>query len=201
MLLLAWLRSQELYVWHLSYFVAPLACAVGLGLSWPAAALARRPLAARLALGVPLAYLAAFAWWTNDARTALRARPLEPMRESVALTRPLAPHAPEQREVITASFSDDPYYYDPFVRRIRNVAELEALVRESDESGRPLFVNIGRFDLAEKRRPELLALVKKPELFEEVAVLEGFEPEHTRRVYRHGPHRPAVGSGQGPGAR
>jgi len=201
MLLLAWLRSQELYVWHLSYFVAPLACAVGLGLSWPAAALARRPLAARLALGVPLAYLAAFAWWTNDARTALRARPLEPMRESVALTRPLAPHAPEQREVITASFSDDPYYYDPFVRRIRNVAELEALVRESDESGRPLFVNIGRFDLAEKRRPELLALVKKPELFEEVAVLEGFEPEHTRRVYRHGPHRTAPGSGQGPGAR
>ena len=185
-LLVVWLRSDELYVWHLCYLLAPLACVAALGLSWPAARLSR------LGLVVPVAYLAAFGWWTGEARSALRTRPLEPMRESVVLTRPLAPDAPGQREVITASFSDEPFYYDPFVRRLREAAELRALIGESDASGRLLFVNIGRFDLAEKRKPELLEMVRSRELFEEVAVLEGFEPEHTRRVYRHQPR--AAGS-------
>lgn len=193
--LVGWLRSDELYVWHVCYLLPPLACLVALGLAAPAARLGR------LSAAIPLAYLAAFAWWTGDARTALRTRPLEPMRESVAVTRPLEPHAPGQREVITASFSDEPFYYDPFVVRVRDVAELEALIRESDASGRPLYVNIGRFELAEKRRPELLALVRRPELFDEVAVFEGFEPEHTRGVYRHPPRSaPQVGA-QGAGAR
>jgi len=192
--LLVWLRSDELYVWHLCYLLPPLACLVGLGLQAPAARLGP------LALAIPVAYLAAFAWWTDDARTALRTRPLEPMRESVAVTRPLDPHAAGQREVITASFSDEPFYYDPFVERVGDVGELESLVRESDASGRPLYVNLGRIELAEKRRPELLTLVRRPELFDEVAVFEGFEPEHTRRVYLHAP-RAAPERAQGAGER
>ena len=57
------------------------------------------------------------------------------------------------------------------------------------------------FELAEKRRPELLALVRRPELFDEVAVLEGFEPEHTRGVYRHPPRSALQVGAQGAGAR
>jgi hypothetical protein len=185
---IAWLRGDELYAWHLSYLLPPLVCLTALGIQWPAERLGRlRGAAARLAPAIPLAYLAAFAAWTAEPRSALRDRPFEPMRESVAATRPLAPGAPGQADVLTASFSGEPFYYDPFVHRIRRVEQLETLLHESDASGRPLFVNIGRIALAERRSPKLLALVRRTDLFEEVARFDGLEPKHRRYVYRHVP--------------
>ena len=190
-----WLRGDELYVWHVCLWLPLLACLVALGLAWPGEERARPGAPApRAALAIPALYLVAFAAWTAEPRAALRERPLEPMRESVAATRPLAALAPGQREVLTASFSGEPFYYDPFVRRIRAPEELRALLGESDETGRELFVNLGRIEEAERRRPELLALVRSPELFDEVAVLDGLEPKHTRRVYRHPPRAGGAGS-------
>jgi hypothetical protein len=131
-------------------------------------------------------FVAAFASVTQPVRAALRAGSLQPMRESVELTRPtLDPDAPENRRITTASFQRAPTYYDPLVIELESVRELRDLMRAADERGTPLFVNYGRPELAERRTPELVELVHDPALFERVAELRGFEPRGLRYVYRY----------------
>jgi hypothetical protein len=132
------------------------------------------------------AWLGAFAVMSQPARSALRAGSLQPMRESVLLTRPgLDPNDPANARVLTASIQREPAYYDPRVVRVTRPRELERLMARADAEGLPLFVNYGRPQLARKRVPELVEMVERADLFEPVAVLHGFEPRGERRVYRY----------------
>jgi hypothetical protein len=60
---------------------------------------------------------------------------------------------------------------------------LEHWMEVARESDRELFVNIGRPRLAERRHPELMALVH--EHFEEVAAFDGILSRGARAVYRY----------------
>jgi hypothetical protein len=183
--LVAWAQDLYLWEWYLIFMLPGWAALLAVGLSWPLE-VARRP-ASRWAIGgALLALLAGFSLLVAPARQALRDRSLQPRRESVELTgRPLDPTSRTADRVLTASFHIPPDLYDPRVVDVRKTPDLLALMRQADREQRPLYVNIGWRELAGKRRSELLGIVERPQLFELVALLHGFEPRLSRHVYRY----------------
>jgi hypothetical protein len=156
-----------------------LALLWGLGLETLGRPLGRRgtALLAAVALGC-------FAAGTHSMRSVLRERPIQPWRDSVLATRPnLDPLAPENQDFITTSFYFPPVYYDPLLKRMSEPEHLEQWMRHARESGKHLYVNIGRPRLAERRHPELMALVE--EHFEEVATFDGILSRGRRQVHRY----------------
>jgi hypothetical protein len=188
--LLGWLRGENLFPWYLVFALPPSAALVSIGL---VSAVPRR-LGRAGAPAAALAFLAGFAWLTQVPRETLRAHSFKPVRDAVALTRPVDPEAPENRGILTAYTREfDPRYYDPRGRWVATPADVEALERRADAEGLTLFVDFGRLERIEKHTPTLLALVEGPQ-FEPVALLHGFEPPWTRKVWRYrggGKPRPA----------
>lgn len=181
-------RMKGIYIfeWYLLYaLVGVVACAaVGAELLW-------RGLD-RLRMGpVPgcltvVALVFAFAVWTHPHRQWLIENPLQQTRESVRLCRPHPdPLAPEQREILTASFCGEPDAYDARVVLLRTRAELEALMAEARATGRPLYLNISNAWSARTHTPELWQIFTDESLFEPLAELPGFDPTLTRRVARY----------------
>jgi hypothetical protein len=186
---LTWLAAAlgGVHLWWESYliFVLPAWGALAaLGASWPLSA--PHPVARRGGLLLVVAALGAFAAAGEPVRRYERDHPVQPYRDSVALTRSETdPLSPAQAGVLTASFFEPPDTYDPHVVRIRKLDELESLMARADRERLPLFVNIGWPRQAARKRPELMALVEDPERFERVAELLGLTPRFTRRVYRY----------------
>lgn len=88
---------------------------------------------------------------------------------SAEATRPhWDPFTPENQRIVTLSWSEPPTYYDPLIREVETREAVLAELRAADAEGKELLVNLGRLDLQEKRRPDMMALVRTPELFEEV---------------------------------
>ncbi len=185
LLVYAQARGLALNPWFLIHVLPGIAALIATGLGSLGARLPGRTGWVVAAAGMT-GWLLAFAWVTQPARVALRAGSLQPMRESVLLTRPdLDPHAPGQARVLTAAISRGPTYYDPRFVFIERVAALEALIARAEADGLPLYVNSGRPALADRRVPELVEFVERSGRFEEVAILYGFEPRGQRRVYRY----------------
>ena len=166
---------------YLTLALPGLALFVGVGLETLTRPLGWRGAAATLAIAI-----VAYAAFTGTQRHELRTRSIQPFRESVELTRPtLDPQAPENAAITTVAFSFPATYYDPRVHQIRSVEQLEAFMREADAEERALFVNLGRPKLAARRSRELMALVRNPELFEDVAFLPGILSRGARQVFRY----------------
>jgi hypothetical protein len=182
----AHLRRTEIHEWYVIFALPSVAILLGAGLE--ALGAAARPARARAALtaALLLAYLGAYAWISKDVRSALRSVPIQQTRAAVLLTRPdLDPFSAANREILTVSWQRTPYYYDPNVRVIGEAEQLIALLDEADRSGRALYVNFGRPNLARGRFPELMELVKRDDLFEPMARFYGFEPRGQMLVYRY----------------
>jgi hypothetical protein len=180
----AWSLGVHLRHWYLLFMLPAWAALLAVGATWP---LASRRWALRAVGGATIvALMIAFAFAGAPARNALRERSLQPRRESVAWTRPsLDPRAPSQKEVLTASFSVSPEFYDPHVEEVRNTKELRELMQRADREGTPLYVNVGGIAVARRLPPGLLELVSREDLFKEDAVFPGFVPMDTRHVYRY----------------
>jgi hypothetical protein len=102
------------------------------------------------------------------------------------MTRPsLDPFAEENLDILTVGWQRVPDYYDPNIREISSQQELLSLLDEADRTGRELYVNYGRTNLARRRYPDLVDLVEREDLFEPVARFYGFEPRGLIRVYRY----------------
>jgi hypothetical protein len=182
---LAWVQGLYLWEWYLIFMLPGWAILAAAGITWPLAA-AERPFRRAGAIALIVSVLVGFTLLTAPARQALRNRSLQPRREAVLLTgRALDPAAALEQDVLTASFHIPADHYDPTTRSIATIPEMLALMRKADRERRPLYVNIGWRDLANRRRTDLLGLVERPELFEVVAVLHGFEPRLSRHVYRY----------------
>lgn len=180
------LRVDRTYTWYFVNFLPSLIALVALGASWLSAR-GREQRGFGAVGGVLLVVgLGAHFWLGAPARHTLRERSYYPLRESVELTRAnMDPTAPENEEILTASWESTPSYYDPRVRYVRKPGELQAMMAEADATARPLFVNIGRKRRAAKHSPENMALVEDPALFELMATFPGYRPTRTRYVYRY----------------
>jgi len=179
----AWQSSAHVNHWSLLFALPSCAVLLATGLSWLPSAL---PGASWTRPVLMLLWLGAFATFSQPARVALRAGSLQPMRESVELTRPsLDPFTPENQRILTVSIQRGPDYYDPNVVFVTEPGQLREIMERADAEAKPLYVNWGRPGLARKRVPELVDLVENDALFEEVAILYGFEPRGQRLVHRY----------------
>jgi hypothetical protein len=180
--------GQFLHDWYLIYLLPGTVASVATGfdtlfLPW------RERIWTNRALLVLVAGFAAAYWVvTAKAREWLLTKPLQPMRESVLLTRPTTlPNYPGYADVITTSFNTPPGLYDPHCKRIGGREELVELMRESDSRDIPLFLNIGNPWAAAHHHPELYRMVTESACFEEIATLAGFDPTLDRKVMRYVP--------------
>lgn len=171
--------GQYLHPHYLVVALPGLALLFGVGLETLARPLGRHAGAAGMVLA-----LAAFAAFTQAPRSELRARPIQPWRDSVLATRPsVNPLDPRNAKILTVSFNLPPYYYDAGVHQIRAPAQLRHWMAEADRTGYPLFVNIGRPGGARRKHPELMRLIKTH--FETVGRFEGLLSRGYRVVYRY----------------
>lgn len=185
-LLSSWLRAVWVNEWYFIFALPSFAVLLAIGLASTFAWVRRPRIAAALGAAAMALYLAGYAWISHAPRTALRSVSIQPTREAVALTRPSRdPFAPENREIDTVSWYRTPFYYDPLVHQLTSPQQLLELLEQADRTGRPLYVNFGRPVGARKRFPELVDMAKREDLFEEVAVLYGWEPRGQMLVYRY----------------
>jgi len=177
-----------LYEWYLIVMLPGFAAFCAVGLAWLAEGVVKwSGRAWGGALPVVL-FLTAFAALGHPFRLGLITNPLQPLRDSVLLTRPsLNPGDPAQDSILTASFLQPPYVYDPLCLKVGSVAGLSALMARADADGKTLWVNIGHSMQAHDLCPELWAFLNDARYFEPLRVLRGFHHTYDRVVARYRP--------------
>jgi hypothetical protein len=184
-LLQALVHDDYLYPWYLVFALPSAAAfwALGAAPARPRELLRPRGAAGALVLVV---YLGLYVWLSQAPRDVLRHGPLQPIRESVALTRPDPDFLSEANDrIVTVGFQTPPLYYDPRVRLVQHPDELRRWMRHADKTRRELYVNLGRPRLAQARYGPLVELLEKDPRLELVAALHGTDPRGERRVYRY----------------
>ena len=179
-------RNHYLYEWYLFFTLSGFVAFFAVGVDW-VAEIARRvnryasPLLAALAVS---AFFAA----TQPQRHWLVRHSLQPMRESVLLTRPvLDPYDPRQQSIMTVSLTGVPWSYDPNIIVLSNVEQLVRNLEEADRKGKSLYVNFANAWTASASRPALYAMIEDDRLFEKIASIQGFDPTLTAFVRRYKP--------------
>lgn len=187
--------DSKMFVWYLLYAVPALALCLARAVSPPVApvvpgtaldgAAARRRWMGAAAL---VLVVAGYGWLSADPRRRLATHDRQPMAEAVRLARGAA-HSGVLAEspVLTATFgvSDRQIQsYDPRVEILGEVADLDALRREAEGRGIPLFVYICGPPDSRARRPDLFAAVAESGEFEKVADVPGLEPYFSYALYR-----------------
>jgi hypothetical protein len=183
---ISWACGNYLFEWYLLFLLPGVIVLTAAGLDNARQALSRK--SRTLALVVVIAFFAAYITLTTPQRRWLLHRPLQQIRESAEITRPvLDPFAKTNQDILTASFIGPPDPYDANLILFRSVRELAAIIARADEQGKPLFVNFGFLTTAQMRFRSILNLINDPALFEKVAELQGFDPINDRYVYRYKP--------------
>jgi hypothetical protein len=177
--------QHYLFEWYLLFLLPGVIAVIAAGLDGLRLVVSRK-------LGAPVAFLIiagffiAYVTFTTPQRSWLLNRPLQQIRESAEVTRPdLDPFAPENRDILTASFIGQPDPYDANIILFRSVRELAQLVARADNQGKVLFVNFGFLTTAQLRFRPILSALGDSTLFEKTAELQGFDPINDRFVYRY----------------
>ena len=179
-------RNHYLYEWYLFFALSGFVGFAALGMDGVAALAGRlHRFAAPLIAG--LAVLIFFVV-TQPQRRWLVTHSLQPMRESVLLTRPvLDPYDPRQKSIVTLSITGVPWSYDPNIVVISSVDQLVQNLHEADRRGKTLYVNFANAWTAAASAPQLYAMIEDDRLFEKTAMLQGFDPTLTTFVRRYKP--------------
>lgn len=174
-----------LFEWYLLYLLPGAVAMMAVGFDTLGRPWKNKTLSTLVPVTLLLVFSAAYLVLTSKAREWLLAKPLQPMRESVLLTRPTTlPNYAGHNDVVTASFNTPPYLYDPHVVVIRTPEELSSLMRRCREEGVPLYLNVGNPPAAAFHHPEMFRVMSDPGQFETVAQLPGFDPTLDRIVAR-----------------
>ena len=135
-----------------------------------------------------LALVGAFALATGPAHNLLRTHPIEQMREGTKLTRPISLASdPRVDEAMTVDILMTTRGYDPAVLPMTgdDPTLFKKYLAAADAGKKPLFVHFGFAALAEETRPQVMALIRNPGLFEPIAILPGMDGPYTREVHRY----------------
>lgn len=179
--------SGHIYEWYVIFILPGVVALVAIGLD-DLLASARSHSARVTALAAVVVLLSAYAWWTTPQRHRLLAGGVQPNRESVLLTRPtLDPFDPRQNDILTATFWGEPDPYDPNMRHFHSLSEFAALIQEADAKNKSLFINLGYLVTVEGEHPNKYAFLKNPRFFEDLGLLQGYEPIMSRQVFRYRP--------------
>ncbi|MEX1045560.1 MAG: glycosyltransferase family 39 protein [Chthoniobacterales bacterium] len=186
------LRSGTfLYEWYLIYLLPGVIALLATGLDSTAQPFRRFAWSGAVPALLLALFLGGYLFLTSEARTWLLGRPLQPMSESVLLTRETTlPNYPGHNRVITASFNTPAFLYDPHGVQAKSMEELRALIRQSKERGVPLYLNVGNPWAASYHHPEMYKLMTESGSFEVIAHLPGFDPTLDRIVARYKPTEP-----------
>lgn len=132
--------------------------------------------------------LALAAWATHTPRRWFLTHSLQPIRESVELTRPsFDPADPRQRKIITVAIGSPARVYDPHTRGASDVENFLAAMREADATGKILYANYGNGWASAVDTPRSHQMIEDDRLFEKIATLTGFDPTLTRFIRRYKP--------------
>jgi hypothetical protein len=99
----------------------------------------------------------------------------------------LTPTAESGRNRRTASFPNHLSYYDPHVQRVRTAADLQKVMRDSDEQGKPLYVTAYHPWGVVFGSPDVWRLFYESGLFVDFVVHHGMDNAQDRVVARYQP--------------
>jgi len=181
--LTARVKGQYLYEWYLIFALPGAVACFALGIDLVIGPFKKHW---RFAPTVGLSiFVLVFAILTQPARHRLVTVPLQSMRETVAIARPLDDLMdPAQNTVLTAQVGVRVENYDPRIRSVITLEDLLALLAMARESNLPLYLITSNPWAVAAQSPELLAALRDPEIFEEVASFQGFDPTLTMSVFR-----------------
>jgi Dolichyl-phosphate-mannose-protein mannosyltransferase len=180
--------QQHLFEWYLLFLLPGVVAVTALGLDRWRLALSRSQIGAVAGVVLVVGLVTAYVAFTTPQRTWLLNRPIQQIRESAEVTRPVRnPFAKENQDILTASFIGPPDPYDPNIILFRSVRELSELMARADKQGKVLFVNFGFLTEAQLRFRPILDALSDSSLFEKTAELQGFDPINDRYVYRYRP--------------
>ena len=183
---ISWACGSYLFEWYLLFLLPGVIALTAVGLDDAGQTLSRK--SRPLSFLIIMVFFAAYITLTTPQRRWLLHRPLQQIRESAQLTRPvLDPLAKANQDILTASFIGPPDPYDANIIIFRSVRELAEIIRRADEQGKGLFINFGFLTTAQMRFRSILDLINDSALFEKVAELQGFDPINDRYVYRYKP--------------
>jgi len=179
------LKGNTLFHWYLVGSILSVAVLAAAGAAWVGALMAPARLRSHLP-GIAFLLLGGgFAILTHGQRELYRTHPIEPLEESVRVTRNVInPLADGIDKVITIGFVMNTKGYDPAANEIRSVEALDGLIERARSEEVPLFVNFALPGLARLHFPKIMDRIENPDLFERVATLYGLEKQCTRLVYR-----------------
>ncbi|MEM7146688.1 MAG: glycosyltransferase family 39 protein [Verrucomicrobiota bacterium] len=201
--LYAFLTQKYIFQWYYVHLLPPFALFLASGMIAAATFIDRRLARSAPSLITPITLavlLTAFIVLTQPKRNVLRNLSVDPMRESVLLTRPsIDPTHPDHIKVITGHLHYSPRIYDAhgfeiFEEKVddhrtdleRNVyPSLPRLMRWSDQLQLPLYINVAFPSDAEKDYPATIKLLRNEEWFEKIHDVWGLEPQFDRFIYRY----------------
>jgi len=182
----ALVMENFLFPWYLLTSLPMVVVFAGLGVDSLGKLVAGSMQRSAVVTAVSLICFALLLATTHERIHLLRTQSVEPLYESVALTRTVINPALAEIDdgVITVGFSMWTEAYDPAAHFVHSADDLRAELESAREQGKELYVNFGQFLLARQNTPEIMALIEDDEIFEPVAVLYGLWQPCTRWVYR-----------------
>lgn len=181
-------RKMLIYESYMIYALPGLVALTAVGIATVSHLAARLPAGRLVAPVAGACMILLYAAVTWDFRSWIVSHPLQQFRESVLVCRPvLDPLDSRQTGILTGSFCIPPYLYDPHVNRLDSVDQLVALMGEADQSGKPLYINIGMPWAAREYRPKLWQLFSDDRLFGDRHELLGFDAGLDRLIAKYKP--------------
>ncbi|MCB1234313.1 MAG: glycosyltransferase family 39 protein, partial [Verrucomicrobiae bacterium] len=150
----------------------------------------------RLAIGLVAAVVVFYGALSRPALARMRLHDRHPMRRAVVAVRGEAPALEARHAALltgtAGSGANQVRTYDPRVRWVKTVADLDALVAEARRSGKPLVIYACGLGQMARATPDLLARLRDPALFTpDPDPILGLEEFWSFRLFRLNPEKPA----------
>ena len=182
----ACVRGFPVFEWYFLYGILGICAFLAVTLTWLGNSLARLSPFRHAGALPAVAFLLGYGFLTHPVRAWHVSHPIQPLRESVLLTRPNFDRTdPAQQNILTVGFVIVPHVYDAHVRVARSPEKFFELLRQADAQGKVLFVNVGHPWAANRECPVQWAAIHDESLFEKPVILRGIDGGVDRVVARY----------------